>query len=133
MALIKQKKKCNYTEFILISSDTKKNIRDYLYKIDGNASERISEIINNQIKFCKKSILSYFFIKSLFVRFLFSFFFKNQRIYLSEREKWKNSDKNLTCDDLIENLTFLDLKSRSNKIKNAKIANHSLCTIVIYS
>lgn len=133
LALLKQKKKCNYKKIIPISSETKRNIRDFLYKIDGKASERISAIINNEIKFSKKSIFSYFFIKCLFVKFIYSFFYKNQRIYLSERKKWKTSDKYLTCDDLYENLTFLGLECRSNKIENAKIANHSLCTIVIHS
>ncbi len=131
--LLKQKKKSNYTKIYPINSETKKNIRDFLYKIDGKASERISRIINNKTKFEKKSILSIFFIKNFFVGFVFGLFFNKQRIYLSERVKWKNSDKYFTCDDINENLSCLGLQSKSNKIVNAKIASHSLCTIVIYS
>ena len=133
LILLKQKGKFNNAKIFPINSETKKHIRDFLYKIDGKASERISKVIYNKVQHSKKSILSIFFIKSLFVKFIFSFLFRKQKIYLLEKKKWKNSDKYFSSSDLHENMFFLGLKSKDNKIENVKIANHKLGTVAIYS
>jgi surface carbohydrate biosynthesis protein len=120
-----------------IDASTERQINSYFYKIDGYSSSRVAANINSILKKqAKHYLLSKLNIKVLIKSILFLFFGFTKisflKIYSSEIDLWKNSDKYFTVQDLktkCEKLGIaLEISDSNNKIINT---NFSRCSIKI--